>query len=297
MPVAKLNEIDLYYEVVGTGPVIAFVHGSYGGASSSVMPRDDSWIDALKDAYTVVVYDRRSAGRSAYPDSVHTLDLFVADLRALLAHLDVSDAIIIGSSAGGPIALTYVLTHPESVAGLILPNTSARLWRHEGRVDVVERIRRRLDFLAGHSPEETFDMIQREQEESGQLVLSAAGRGPRPPDLVQMMDERDRKVQELTDALSRTDRITYTIGELRNQGAYIDSDLRSRLGDINMPTLAIHGDADTQVPYELGQELVAGISGAEFVTISGAGHGVMQWQEATIAIRAFCDRVVAPVRR
>ena len=104
MPVAKLNGIELYYEVVGSGPVVAFVHGSYGGAASSVLPRDDSWVDALKDAYTVVTYDRRSAGRSAYPGGVHTLDLFTADLRALLAHLEVSDAIIIGSSAGGPIA-------------------------------------------------------------------------------------------------------------------------------------------------------------------------------------------------
>lgn len=297
MSVAKLNEIELYYEVVGTGPVVAFVHGGYGGAASTVLPRDDSWIDTLKDAYTVVIYDRRSAGRSAYPDGAHTLDLFAADLRALLAHLDVSNAIIVGSSAGGPIALTYVLTYPESVTGLILPNTSARLWRHEGRVEVVERIRRRLDFLAGHGAEETFDMIQREQEESGQLVLSAAGRGPRPPDLVQMLDERDRKVQELTDALGRADRITYTIGELRNQGAYIDSDLRPRLGGINVPTLGIHGDADTQVPYELGRELADGIPGAEFVTIGGAGHGVMQWQEAMTAIRAFCDSVVASVRQ
>lgn len=293
MSVAKLNEINLYYEVVGTGPVVAFVHGGYGGAASSVLPRDDSWVDALKDAYTVITYDRRSAGQSAYPDGAHTLDIFAADLRALLAHLDISDAIILGSSAGGPIALTYVLTYPESVTALVLPNTSARLWRHEGRVDVVERIRRRVDFLAGHSPEETFDMIQKEQGESGQLVLSAAGRGPRPPDLVQMLDERDRKTQELTDALGRADLVAYTIGELRNQGAYIDSDLRSRLGGINLPTLVLHGDADTQVPYELGRELAAGISGAEFVTIGGAGHGVMQWQEATIAIRAFCDRVVA----
>ncbi len=293
MPVAKLNEIELYYEVVGTGPVVAFVHGSYGGAASSVLPRDDSWVDALKDAYTVVTYDRRSAGRSAYPDSAHTLDLLAADLRALLSHLNISNAIIIGSSAGGPIALTYFLTYPESVTALILPNTSARLWRHEGRVQAVERIRRRVDFLEGHSPEETFDMIQKEQGESGQFVLSAAGRGPRPPDLVQMMDERDRTIQELTDALGRADQVTYAIGELRNQGAYLDSDLRPRLVDINMPTIVLHGDSDTQVPYELGQELAAGIPGAEFVTIGGAGHGVMQWREAMTAIRVFCDRVVA----
>ncbi len=293
MPTTKLTGVELYYEVAGRGPAIAFIHGGYGGASSSVLPRDDSWVNALEDAYTVVTYDRRSAGRSAYPDTEHTLDLFASDLRELLTFLDISNAFIVGSSAGGPIALTYALAYPENVTGLILPNTSARLWCHEGRVTAAERIRGRFAFLADHTPEETYDMIQREQESSSAFNLSPQGRGPRPPDKAQMLEERDNKTQELTEALAQADRITYAIGELRNQAAYIDSDLRSRLGEINMPTLVVHGDADTQVPYELGKELSKEIPNAEFVTIAGAGHGVMQWEAAVTAIRDFCDRTGA----
>ena len=293
MSTVTVNGVELYYEVVGRGPVIAFVHGGYGGAASSVLPRDDSWVSAFEDAYTVVTYDRRSAGRSEYPDAEHTLDIFASDLHGLLDHLEISPAFVMGSSAGGPIALTYTLTYPNAATGLILPNTSARLWRHDGRIAAAERIRSRSAFLAAHGAEETHDSIQREQEGSSAFELSPLGRGPRPPERAQMLDERDRLTQELTEALGRADRITYAIGELRNQAAYIDSDLRPMLSEINMPTLVLHGDADTQVPYELGRELSSDIPNAEFVTIAGAGHGVLQWEAATTAIRKFCARIIA----
>ena len=93
--------------------------------------------------------------------------------------------------------------------------------------------------------------------------------------------------------LTRADQVRYAIGELRNQAAYLDSDLRERLGEINLPTLVVHGDGDLQVPYALGVELANGIAGAELVTVPGAGHGVMGWTTAVEAIRGFCDRTVA----
>jgi pimeloyl-ACP methyl ester carboxylesterase len=91
--------------------------------------------------------------------------------------------------------------------------------------------------------------------------------------------------------LSREEKIKYYIGELRNQAAYIDSDLRGDLHDISTPTLILHGDADTQVPYDLGKELTLYIDGSEFVTIPDAGHGIMQWDQAISAIRKFCDGI------
>ncbi|MQG50357.1 MAG: alpha/beta hydrolase, partial [SAR202 cluster bacterium] len=43
MSVATLNGINIFYEIVGNGPPVVFIHGGYGGADSTVMPRDDSW--------------------------------------------------------------------------------------------------------------------------------------------------------------------------------------------------------------------------------------------------------------
>jgi pimeloyl-ACP methyl ester carboxylesterase len=295
MPTTIVNGFNLYYEKAGTGPAIAFIHGGYGGAASSVLPRDEDWVGAFTDAYTVITYDRRSAGRSDYPDGDYTLDALASDLSELLHQLDVSKAFIIGSSGGGPVALTYALAHPETLLGLVLPNTSARLWAHEGRWSSADVIRGRIQFLKEQGPEAAFAMIQQEQAGPNRMVLAPGGSGPRPPDRVQAMEERNTRVQKLVEALDQPTRVRYTIGELRNQGAYIGSDLTPSLGEIDVPTLVIHGDGDLQVPYVLGVELAGSIAGAEMVTIPGAGHGVMAWKATTEAIRAFCDRVAVAV--
>ena len=298
MPATNINGFEMYYEQAGSGPAIAFIHGGYGGAASSVLPREESWIGNFTDSYSVITYDRRSAGRSAYPDSEYSLDALASDLHELLLHLGIAKSIIIGSSGGGPIALTYVLNYPENVTGLVLPNTSARLWGHESRLGLAEVIRKRMQFLEAHGPEATYDLIQTEQEGPNPVVLAPGGSGPRPPGRAQAIEDRNRRVQELVRDLNRTDRIRYAIGELRNQAAFVDSDLRERLGEIDTPTLVLHGDGDLQVPYYLGTELANGIPNSDFITVPGAGHGVMQWESAVTAIREFCDQTVAaPAQR
>ena len=54
MPLITSNGIDISYNSVGKGPSIVFIHGGYGGASSAVMPREERWVDELKDSYNVV---------------------------------------------------------------------------------------------------------------------------------------------------------------------------------------------------------------------------------------------------
>ena len=104
MSVATLNGIDIFYEIAGYGPPIIFIHGGYGGADSTVIPRDDSWVPSLSESNTIITYDRRSAGRSSYPNEIHSLDMLTTDLRELILYLDLNKPTIIGSSAGGPIS-------------------------------------------------------------------------------------------------------------------------------------------------------------------------------------------------
>ena len=80
MSVATLNGIDIFYEIAGEGPPIIFIHGGYGGADSTVMPRDDSWVPSLSESNTIITYDRRSAGRSSYPNEIHSLDMLTTCL-------------------------------------------------------------------------------------------------------------------------------------------------------------------------------------------------------------------------
>ena len=159
MPTATINGIDIFHELFGSGPPIFFVHGGYGGLATSLVPLDDSWVERFQDSYTVVTYDRRSAGKSSYPDTEHTLDLLTDDLVGLITHLNFPKSLIIGSSAGGPIAMNLALKHPDLISGLILVNTSASIWSHPGRREATEELQRRYNLLKEHGPEGAFDII------------------------------------------------------------------------------------------------------------------------------------------
>ena len=290
MPFVHVNNIKLFYQSVGVGPSLVFIHGGYGGASSSVLPREQAWVNDLKEEYNVITYDRRSSGRSSYPESEHSIDIFVDDLKGLIDKLSITKLFLIGSSAGGPIALKYGLRYSDSLDGLILANTSARIWNHDGRVTHLEELRRRHDLLQRIGPEATFDLLNVDNESKPFYLLDQKP-NPRPSGTLHQFAAREAKIRELKDSLTRPERIRYYVGELLNLAAYIDFDITELLKDIEVPTLVIHGDADTQVPYQLGSEMSCRIKGSRFYTVSGAGHGIMQWDNAVSQIKFFCDEL------
>src|SRR5262249_41752623 len=75
----------------------------------------------------VVTYDRRNAGQSEFRDDHFTLEDNAADALGLLDLVGGERAIIIGSSAGGPIAIQFALSYPQRTLALCLPNTRANL--------------------------------------------------------------------------------------------------------------------------------------------------------------------------
>ena len=288
MPLITSNGIDISYNSVGKGPSIVFIHGGYGGASTTVMAREERWVDELKDSYNVVTYDRRSSGQSSYPDSKHSLDIFVEDLNGLVTGLGFSKIFLIGSSAGGPISIKYSVKYPESVAGLILANTSVRVWAHKGRATAAEELAKRIDILKQKGPEEAFDILDADDLDVKPFHLIGQKPNPKPPGFD---ENQSLLLKQLHASLNRENKVKYFAGELRNQAAYLDVDLTDYLKSIKIPSLIIHGDLDTQVPYDLGKELSELIEGSEFVTVPGAGHGIMQWPKAALAIREFCDKL------
>ena len=290
MPKAQINCVDLHYEIDGEGPVLAFIHGGFGGEGSSVLPRQRDWQQVVAKDYSVITYDRRSAGQSEYPEDGYNLPTFASDLRELLRSLDIQRAVIMGDSAGGPIALTYALNYADTVDALILVETASRLMNDRAR----EGIRRQVEVLERDGPAAAFDLIQKQQAEGGQTLAS---RLSVPSQRMEAFQRRQRQVEELVGKLTREQRIMYTAGEMRNRSAYLDSDLTGRLNEIDVPTLVVHGDADEVVPTSSGEALAAGIRDAQLKIIAGAGHGLTQWPETITVIKEFMDRVSSPRAR
>ena len=103
MPTATINGIELFYEVSGSGQPVLFIHGGYGGAETAVVPKLPPEITGIlpADRFQVVTYDRRNAGQSEFSQAPYTLEDLADDARALLDHLGIDRAIVVGSSAGG----------------------------------------------------------------------------------------------------------------------------------------------------------------------------------------------------
>ena len=98
---------QIFYKDWGTGHPIVFHHG---------WPlTSDDW-DAqmlffLAKGYRVIAADRRGHGRSTQTDHGNDMDTFAADVAALVAHLDLTNAIHVGHSMGGGVVTRYVARH------------------------------------------------------------------------------------------------------------------------------------------------------------------------------------------
>src|SRR3712207_194537 len=121
MSIARINGIDLYYEETGSGPPLLLIAGLGGNTLGWVM-----LLPALAQHFRVIAFDNRGAGRSSAPPGPYTTRQMADDAAALLAHLGIERAHVLGLSLGGMIAQELALAHAERVDRLVLYATYAR---------------------------------------------------------------------------------------------------------------------------------------------------------------------------
>ena len=281
MPQARVNGVELSYDVQGQGLPVLFIHGGYGGAATTLVAQEQVVRSILPpERVQTIVYDRRSAGQSAYVLTPYTLADLVDDARALLDQLGVERAVIVGSSAGGPIALLFALTYPEHTLALGLPNTGADLLSEERPVGKERRAL--ITRLEREGAEAVFASRKERLRQAPPAGVVPAG----SPDAARLQT-RQAAVTEALAEVSDADLLRYSTGEIRNFGAYQGYHLAARLGELTMPVCIIHGTADATVPFAWGEALQRAIPRAEFHAIEGGGHGILQWPEAASALRAW----------
>src|SRR5688572_19068589 len=278
MPKARVNGVELFYEVSGAGQSVLFIHGGYGGAESAVAEKlPPEIVDILPaDRFQVITYDRRNAGQSEFSAAHVTLEDLADDARALLDHLGADRAIVVGASAGGPIALQFALTYPQRTLALCLPNTGANIMnpaRPRGRAfgELVAKARAEGDRAVFES-------------RKASLRQPAPLSGPRAS--LEAAIKRHAAVSQALVTISDEDLFRFSTGELRNVEAYQGYDLTPRLAELTMPVCIIHGTADATVPIAWGEAIHAGIPGSEFHAIPDADHGVLLYDGAQLVLRA-----------
>lgn len=111
---------DIHLKDMGSGPPVAFIHGSGPGASALSNFRQN--IDAFVAAgYRVILPDMIGYGASSKPEGIdYTLALFTDTLHEALITHGLESVTLVGNSLGGGVALQMTLDHPDFVERLIL---------------------------------------------------------------------------------------------------------------------------------------------------------------------------------
>jgi pimeloyl-ACP methyl ester carboxylesterase len=267
--------VELYYEDLGdpAGPSVLLIMGL--GAQLPMWP--DGFCAQLVDAgYRIIRFDHRDTGLSAKmhglrargsvyrrigryllgkPSPVpYTLNDMTEDVMALLDHLGITRAHVVGASLGGMIAQILAATQPDRVTslGLIMSATGKPLsappaWRV---------IKLAFDLPAKGA--------STEQKLAFEVRNVAAFNGP---NFLPAEGELRKRVQQLAE------RCTYPPGMLRQFDAVLGTG--SLLGyskAITAPTVVLHGSADPMVRPRNGRAVAAAIPGARFVLVDGMGH-------------------------
>jgi pimeloyl-ACP methyl ester carboxylesterase len=116
MPKIPVNTLDHYYEQIGEGPPLVFIHGAFG----DLRTWDAQW-QYFASRYRLLRYDLRGHGKTGPSKQDHyTIDTFADDLATMLDQLDIQQPVICGQSFGGIVAQALAVQNRCQLAGLVL---------------------------------------------------------------------------------------------------------------------------------------------------------------------------------
>ncbi len=267
--------IEIFYEDHGKpeNEAILLVMGL--GAQLTLWP--DELVDALvADGFRVIRYDNRDIGLSqkmegarapslptqvlrkkfGWPAKVpYTLTDMAHDGIGLLDALEIDTAHVVGASMGGMIAQLMAVHHGPRLRSL----TSIMSTTGNGKLPQAEK----------HAMDALIAPLAGTDEETlvahGLNIARNIGSPGFPFDPQQQREK----------VLKNVRRSVYPAGLPRQLAAIIDDGCRrSRLADVRVPTLVLHGEDDPLVKLAAGEDTAASIPGARLVTIPGWGHDI-----------------------
>jgi pimeloyl-ACP methyl ester carboxylesterase len=253
MPIYVHDGLTLWYEESGSGAPVIFVAGTMSDHTTwdIIVPQ----LNGLRS----ITLDNRDIGNSSVARRDYTVRDMAGDVLALMGHLSLEHASIVGHSLGGKIAQELALLAPARVDRLVLVCSSAQ---HD------VQSRSLMDLWISLREEIADDLVFVQT-----ICLCAMG-----PNTLAQIPLRD--AAELWMARSKVQRGSAFI---RNVEASLISDTLARLGEIQAPTLVIYTDVDRVFPQTHGEQLTAGIPGAQGVLMENCGHAPMAERPAEFA--------------
>ncbi|HPF34813.1 MAG TPA: alpha/beta hydrolase [Candidatus Krumholzibacteria bacterium] len=218
----QVRNITVGYVEQGQGPAMLLIHGL--GSNAKGWDRN---IDAWSRDHRVIAVDLPGYGYSSKGPYEYSMSFYATVLSELLDKLGEPDAVWVGHSMGGQIAMTAALERPEKVRKLVLFSPAGF---------------ERFDEGEGHwmthalTPEFVRDTSTR-----GVAVNLHHNFHKMPPEAEFMIADR-------LQVRGASDFMDYCYAVSRNVSAMIDGPVWSRLGEIAQPTLILFGENDALIP-------------------------------------------------
>lgn len=252
--IATQDGTRIYYKDWGSGQPIVFSHGWPLSADAF----EDQMYFLASRGYRCIAHDRRGHGRSSQPWQGNDMDTYADDLAALVAALDLKDAIHVGHSTGGGEVARYIGRHgTRRVAKAVL-------------IGAVPPLMLKTDANPGGLPMEAFDQIRTNvladrSQFFKDLTLPFYGYN-RPGAKV---SEGVREAFWLQGMMAGFPACYFCIK------AFSETDLTEDLKAFDVPTLILHGDDDQIVPIGASAlRSVELIKDATLKVYPGAPHGM-----------------------
>jgi pimeloyl-ACP methyl ester carboxylesterase len=120
---APVNDLQMYYEIHGSGGVpVVLLHGAY--MTTGLM---EFLLSGLANTRQVIAVDFQGHGRTADVDRPITYEQMAEDVAALMEHLGIAQADVVGYSMGGSVALLFAMRYPERVRKVVAASGQYRL--------------------------------------------------------------------------------------------------------------------------------------------------------------------------
>jgi proline-specific peptidase len=246
-------------ELPSARPPLLALHGGPGSTHNYFAPLER----LAEEGRTVVLYDQVGCGRSEKRSDVeYSLELFVDEVDAVRDELGLDRVHLLGTSWGGMLALEHALRRPGTLASLILSSTLAFVgdWEVEAR-----RLRDELPaevraLLDRHEAAGTYDDPEYEQAMAA-FDARHFHRGEPRPELERMQKEKGVAAYR---AMVGPNEWTMT-------GVLKGWDVRSRLHELDVPTLVVRGRYD-MCSDSIARTLADGIRGARYLVFEHSSH-------------------------
>ncbi len=243
MPIAHVNGTSLHYRDAGisrsTRDAVVFLHAF--PLHSGMWTRQ---IAALEGSHRVIAPDFRGMGRSSVPPEALTMDVVAEDVRALLAHLRVERAAVVGLSMGGYVAFELYRRAAGLFRGLVLCDTKAAPDSAEAAGGREKFARAAIEKGLGWVADEMIPKLLKPSPE---------------PAVV-------KEVRHLVGGATPAGVAACQRGMARRP------DSTPTLAKLTCPVLFVVGEHDASTPPEEAEKMSSAVKGSRVVRIPAAGH-------------------------